>query len=107
MLLATIRVLTANEPKIWGAMESPTAHAAAIAKAKEQLEAAYQKIEAAITLADLTVHENISAQDRDNGLSRITFRLTGDLVTLGDGRDVPERLVGWWLTNDGKRKAAA
>jgi hypothetical protein len=107
LMLLVVRLLTVREPKIWGQQDSPTSHQAAIGKLKEQLEAAYQRITSAITLADLMVHENISDQDRQNGMSRITFRITGDTLCLGDGRDIGPRLVGWWLQNDGKPKAKA
>lgn len=107
LMLAVIRVLTANEKDLWGTQDSPTAHAAEIAKAKEQLEAAYRKIEAVIVLGDLTIHTDLASQDRENGMSRITVRVTGDQLHLGDGRDIGERLVGWWLPNDGKKRVAA
>jgi hypothetical protein len=60
LMLAVVRVLTANEPDIWGEMDSPTSHAAAITKTKEQLELAYRKIEETVTLADLTQHQTVS-----------------------------------------------
>jgi hypothetical protein len=109
MMLAVVRKLVAAEPQLWGAMDSPTSHATKVAKAKEQLEAACKKIEQAVTLDDLTIHQDIASQDRDNGMSRITFRITGDTLHLGDGRDIGARLTSWWLANDGstkKRKVA-
>jgi hypothetical protein len=104
--LAVVRVLIANEPRLWGEMDSPTAHAAAINKAKGELEEAYARIEQSITLSDLTSHPTVS-QDREEGKSILTFKITGDTVRLGDGVAVAERLTNWWLQNDGKKRAAA
>jgi hypothetical protein len=108
LMLAVIRKLTVTENKqFWGSQDSPTSHQAAISAAKEKLEVAYRKIEAAIVLADLTVHADLASQDRENGLSRITLRCTADQLHPGDGRDVGERLTGWWLQNDGRKRSTA
>ena len=107
MMLAVVRVSTLKEPGLWGVQDSPTSLGSAIAKLQEKLEAAYARIEAALRLDDFTIHADFATQDRENGMSLLTFKTTGDQVRLGDGRDIGPRLVGWWQQHGSSKKKAA
>ncbi len=107
--VAVAKDLTKRKPQLFGKANSINERAEKETKFRAELERLYVEIEKSWERGDVTVHRHPSTADGDrlNGLSRVSFKCTGDAVALIDGDRLGERLTMWWVDHADQRKRAA